>query len=112
MFERQYLCNEKAPTGYAKRVVSLPVGAVRRESARSIASLRRPVSRKVGLTLHLWGTQISLVGPFAWGWLSASVLLASRLMPASTSIAIVHQIDFMDSSRSDAEVYARELPDP
>jgi hypothetical protein len=38
-------------------------------------------------------------------------LLASRLKPASTSIAMVHQIDFMDSSGSDAEVFARELPD-
>jgi hypothetical protein len=52
------------------------------------------------------GTQILLVVPlmvmavpFAWGWSYASTLLASRLMAANTSIATVHQIDFMDSSR-------------
>jgi len=66
---------------------------------------------------YLVGTQIWLMlplmvmaVPFVLGWSSASTLLASRLMAANTSIAIVHQIDFMDSSRI-TEGIARELPD-
>lgn len=55
---------------------------------------------------YLVGTQIwpmlpmmVMAVPFVWGRSSASTLLASRLIAANPSIAIVHQIDFMDSSR-------------
>jgi hypothetical protein len=79
---------------------------------RAITSLRRLPPERLLIFLrmmigdYLVGTQIWLVlptmvkaVPFVWGGPSASTLLASRLMAANTSIAIVHQIDFMDSSR-------------
>jgi len=40
-----------------------------------------------------------MAAPYVWGWSYASTLLASRLMAANKSMPIVHQIDFMDSSR-------------
>ena len=63
--------------------------SVRPALSRDIPSAR-PVLRAVPLGV--------MAVPFMWGWSYANTLLASRLMAANTSIAIVHQIDFMDSS--------------
>jgi hypothetical protein len=62
--------------------------SVRPALSRDIPSAR-PVLRTVPLGV--------MAVPFMWGCCYARTL-ASRLMAANTSIAIVHQIDFMDSS--------------
>ena len=102
--------NEKASAGCARGSFSPPVDA---HSMRKHAPFRTNCKPWDQLFFACPGsTQISRTAPlgvravrFVWGWSYANTLLASRLMAANTSIAIVHQIDFMDSSRMPRELH-------